>query len=129
MMRSLGHVMSRTSAPLTDFSRGIAKIESDRREIGRVAFKDLDVLVVPTTATATLTIEAARESPLALSAELTMFANYYGLPAVSVPAGVDGRGLPVGLQFVAKPADDDVVLRLASQYESAAEFANRHRMA
>jgi len=127
-IRSLGHVVSRASAPLTDFSKGIAKIESDRKEIGRLAFKDVDVLVLPTTATATLTIGGARENPLALSPELTMFANYYGLPAVSVPAGTDGRGLPVGLQFVAKPADEDVVLRLASQYEAAAEFAKRHRM-
>jgi aspartyl-tRNA(Asn)/glutamyl-tRNA(Gln) amidotransferase subunit A len=107
-------------------SKGIATIESDRQAIGRLAFKDVNVLVLPTTTTATLTIEAARESPLALSPELTMFANYYGLPAVSVPCGVDSRGLPVGLQFVAKLGDDDVVFQVASEYEAAAEFVERH---
>jgi aspartyl-tRNA(Asn)/glutamyl-tRNA(Gln) amidotransferase subunit A len=121
--------MSRASAPLTDFSKGIASIESDRQAIARLAFKDVDVLVLPTTATATLTIEAARENPLALSPELTMFANYYGLPAVSVPCGVDSRGLPVGLQIVAKFGDDDAVLQLASEYEAAAEFAKRRPIA
>jgi aspartyl-tRNA(Asn)/glutamyl-tRNA(Gln) amidotransferase subunit A len=125
-IRSLGHAVSRASAPLTDFSKGIATIESDRQAIGRLAFKDVNVLVLPTTATATLTVEAARESPLALSPELTMFANYYGLPAVSVPCGVDSRGLPVGLQFVAKLGDDDVVFQVASEYDAAAEFAERH---
>jgi len=122
-IRGLGHTVRRARAPLTDFSKGIAKIESDRQAIGGLVFKDVDVLVLPTTATATLTIEAAREDPLALSPELTMFANYYGFPAVSVPCGIDSRGLPVGLQIVAKPGNDDVVLQFASQYERAAEIA------
>jgi aspartyl-tRNA(Asn)/glutamyl-tRNA(Gln) amidotransferase subunit A len=84
------------------------------------------VLVLPTTATATPTVKDAAKNPQALSPELTMFANYYGLPAVSVPCGSDSRGLPVGLQIVAKPGDDGSVFRLASEYEAAAGFANRH---
>jgi Asp-tRNA(Asn)/Glu-tRNA(Gln) amidotransferase A subunit family amidase len=55
-----------------------------------------------------------------------MFANYYGRPAVSMPCGLDRRGLPVGLQIVGRPGDDGAVLRLTSQYEAAARFANRH---
>jgi aspartyl-tRNA(Asn)/glutamyl-tRNA(Gln) amidotransferase subunit A len=125
-IRSLGHAVSHTSAPLTDFSKGIATIEADRRAIGRLTFKDIDVLVLPTTATATPTVKDAAKNPQTLSPELTMFANYYGLPAVSVPCGSDSRGLPVGLQIVAKPGDDGSVFRLASEYEAAAGFANRH---
>jgi aspartyl-tRNA(Asn)/glutamyl-tRNA(Gln) amidotransferase subunit A len=51
-----------------------------------------------------------------------MFANYYGLPAVSVPCSFDSHGLPVGLQIVARPWDDGAVLQLAWQYERAAGF-------
>ena len=37
-LRSLGHAVSHTSAPLTDFSKGIANIESDRKAVSRLAF-------------------------------------------------------------------------------------------
>jgi aspartyl-tRNA(Asn)/glutamyl-tRNA(Gln) amidotransferase subunit A len=84
------------------------------------------VLVLPTTTTATPKIEDAANDPQALSPALTMFANYYGLPAMSVPCGVDSRGLPVGLQVVAKPWDDAAVLQLAFQFEKVAEFIKRH---
>ena len=40
-------------------------------------------------------------------------ANLAGLPAISIPAGYDRRGLPVGLQLVARPWDEDTLLRLA----------------
>ena len=121
-LRSLGHAVSDASAPLTDFSKGIANVEADRKAIGHLAFKDIDVLVLPTTPTATPTVEAAANNSLALSFQLTMFANYYGLPAVSVPCGFDSHGLPVGLQIVAGPWDDGAVLQLAWQYERAAGF-------
>lgn len=121
-LRSLGHSISDASAPLTDFSKGIANIEADRKAIAYLAFKEIDVLVLPTTPTATPTVKDAANNPLALSAQLTMFANYYGLPAVTVPCGFDNHGLPVGLQIVASPWDDGAVLQLAWQYERATGF-------
>jgi aspartyl-tRNA(Asn)/glutamyl-tRNA(Gln) amidotransferase subunit A len=121
-LRSLGHAVSDASAPLTDFGKGIANVEADRKAIGHLAFKDIDVLVLPTTPTATPTVEDAANNSLALSSQLTMFSNYYGLPAVSVPCGFDSHGLPVGLQIVARPWDDGAVLQLAWQYERAAGF-------
>src|SRR5262245_52463435 len=128
-IRGAGHAVSRASAPFTDFSKGIAKIEADRQAIGDLAFKDLDVLVLPTTPTATLTIKDAAKNGQALSPQLTMFANYYGLPAVSMPCAFDGRGLPVGLQIVAKPLDDAAVLQLAYEYEQSADVGARHPIA
>jgi aspartyl-tRNA(Asn)/glutamyl-tRNA(Gln) amidotransferase subunit A len=119
-LRSLGHAVSDASAPLTDLSKGIASVEADRRAIGQLAFTDIDVLVLPTTPTATPTVEDAANNSLALSSQLTMFSNYYGLPAVSVPCGFDSHGLPVGLQIVGRPWDDGSVLQLAWQYERAA---------
>jgi aspartyl-tRNA(Asn)/glutamyl-tRNA(Gln) amidotransferase subunit A len=49
-----------------------------------------------------------------------MFANYFGLPAISVPCGVDSRGLPLGLQIVGRPSDETTVLRVAREYQKAA---------
>jgi len=122
----LGYVVSPAGAPFTDATIGTATIQADRQSIGRRMFSDIDVLVVPTTATATPTVKDAEKNALALSPELTMFANYYGLPAVSVPCGFDSRGLPVGLQIVVNHGDDSDALRLASQYETASGFANRY---
>jgi aspartyl-tRNA(Asn)/glutamyl-tRNA(Gln) amidotransferase subunit A len=125
-IRARGHHMTTATAPFIDLRQGIANIERDRRAIGDRAFKQIDVLVLPTTPTPTLTVRHAASNPQALSPELTMFANYYGLPAVSVPCGFDGRGLPVGLQIVGKPGDDRTVLQLAYQYERAAGFSTQH---
>jgi aspartyl-tRNA(Asn)/glutamyl-tRNA(Gln) amidotransferase subunit A len=81
--------------------------------------------VLPTMPTATLMVKDAVQNPQALSAELTMFANYYGLPAISVPCGFDSRGLPVGLQIVGRSGDDAAVLQLAYQYEQARAVSKR----
>lgn len=78
------------------------------------------------TATATPSVKEAAKDALSLSPELTMFANYYGLPAVSVPCGFDSHGLPMGIQMVARPSGDRAVLQLAWQYEQVFVQANEH---
>ena len=55
-----------------------------------------------------------------------MFANYYGLPAMSVSCGFDRNGLPLGLQIVAKPSGDLDVLTIGHQYEQAAGWFMKH---
>jgi amidase len=42
-----------------------------------------------------------------------------GQPAVSIPAGFDADGLPVGVQLVGRPADEATIIRLAAQLETA----------
>jgi amidase len=49
--------------------------------------------------------------------ETTIYATLAGLPAISVPAGFDARGLPMGLQLIGRPQADLSVLRLARAYE------------
>ena len=110
-IKVLGHAVSSVEAPFTDSTKGTATIQADRQDVGRRVFSDIDVLVVPTTATTTPAVKDADKNPLALSPELTMFANYYGLPAVSVPCGFDSRRLPVGLQIVANRGNDGAALR------------------
>ena len=120
VVRTLGYPFVRASAPFDMPKFGdLRTIDADRKTIGERAFVGIDVLLLPTTATAVLTVESAKGKPQALSPANTMFANYFALPAVSVPCGVDSRGLPVGLQIVGRPADEATVLRVAAEFEKA----------
>ncbi|MCM2564838.1 amidase [Janthinobacterium kumbetense] len=55
----------------------------------------------------------------------TPLANVAGLPAMSVPLGMSNEGVPIGMQFMAGYASDDVLLRLAGQLERAAPWVQR----
>jgi aspartyl-tRNA(Asn)/glutamyl-tRNA(Gln) amidotransferase subunit A len=52
--------------------------------------------------------------------------NLLGFPAISVPCGFDGAGLPVGLQLVGRPWEEATVLRAAHAYEQATDWHRRH---
>ncbi|MFL5489681.1 MAG: amidase [Gemmatimonadaceae bacterium] len=116
-IRGLGFSTRGAAVPFYDPAAGLDNIEADRNAIAKRAFNDIDVLLLPTTTTTVPTVEHAGTNPQALSAENTMFANYYGLPAISVPCGFDKNGLPVGLQIVGKPWDEASVLHLAYRFE------------
>lgn len=126
VIRSLGYPVHSVAAPFADPSRGIANIEADRNAIADQAFKHIDVLLLPTTSTTVPTIRDAGANPQALSPENTAFANYYGLPAISIPCGFDANGLPLGLQIVGKPWDESAVFQLAHQYEATTEYHQKH---
>jgi aspartyl-tRNA(Asn)/glutamyl-tRNA(Gln) amidotransferase subunit A len=104
-------------------------IEADRKNVTESLFDANDVIVLPTAAVATPTITAIGSNALGLSPQNTQFANYYGLPAISVPCGFDHHGLPVGLQIVGKAGDDETVLRLAHQYQQAVTWGRSYPMA
>ncbi|MCE8429124.1 MAG: hypothetical protein J5U19_12140 [Candidatus Methanoperedens sp.] len=116
-IRNLGLPMSSIAAPFGDPSGGISNIEADRKAIAGQAFKDIDILLLPTTTTTVPTVKDAGTNPQTLSLENTVFANYYGLPAISVPCSFDKNGLPLGLQ---------IVLRFAYQYQIATENGKNH---
>jgi aspartyl-tRNA(Asn)/glutamyl-tRNA(Gln) amidotransferase subunit A len=124
-IRSLGHAVSNVAAPFVDFSKGIANIEEDRKTIASQAFKDVDVMILPTMPFITPSVADSINNPQALSPEYTLFANYYGLPAISVPCGFDKRGLPLGLQCVGKPGPEAAVLGLAHHYQLASGYAGK----
>jgi aspartyl-tRNA(Asn)/glutamyl-tRNA(Gln) amidotransferase subunit A len=125
-IQSLGYPMVDTDAPFTDLRRGIGHIQADRKAVAEQSFENIDVLLLPTTATTVPTIRDAGADPQALSAQNTLFANYYGLPAVSVPCGCDANGLPLGLQIVGKPWGEGPVLQLAHQYQVASGHSDQH---
>jgi aspartyl-tRNA(Asn)/glutamyl-tRNA(Gln) amidotransferase subunit A len=123
---SLGYSMKRVAAPFGNPERGLANIEADRQTIAGQAFEDIDVLLLPTITTTVLTIQDAGSNPQALSPENTAFANYYGLPAISVLCGFDTTGLPLGLQIVSKPWGESAILRLAYEYQQATRYGDEH---
>ncbi len=53
--------------------------------------------------------------------EVTIYATFAGLPCISVPAGFNAHGLPMGLQIIGKPQGDAEVLQLARAYEGVAQ--------
>ncbi len=133
VFRVSGFAMSEMEVPFEKASFDVKNIEADRQTISDILFKDADVLVLPTTAENTPTIEEAekRESlkaknEVAFSANNTFFCNYFGLPAVSVPCGFDKNGLPLGLQIVGRHLDEAEVLALASRYQKATGWHLRH---
>jgi aspartyl-tRNA(Asn)/glutamyl-tRNA(Gln) amidotransferase subunit A len=124
-IRGLGHRVSSAAIPFFDLRSGVRTIEADRTGIAEQAFRNSDVLVLPTTTTTVPRIKDVGDNPQALSPENTTFANYYGLPAISVPCGFSNNGLPIGVQIVARPRDEEAVLLLASQYREKTEWSKR----
>jgi aspartyl-tRNA(Asn)/glutamyl-tRNA(Gln) amidotransferase subunit A len=86
----------------------------------RSAFERFDVLVSPTSPTTAFRIGERADDPMAmyLSDVFTIPANLAGVPAISVPCGLDGAGLPVGLQLTAPVLEEARVLRVAHVLES-----------
>jgi aspartyl-tRNA(Asn)/glutamyl-tRNA(Gln) amidotransferase subunit A len=125
-VRGLGYPMTSVAVPFGNAGGGLGNIEADRKAIAGNTFKDIDVLLLPTTTTTVPAIKAAFANPQALSPQNTVFANYYGLPAISVPCGFGGNGLPLGLQMVGKPWDEATVLHLAYCYETTTRRKTKH---
>ena len=116
-IRCFNYPLKSVDVPSWNPRMGLQNIDSDRKAIAARAFKDIDLLLLPTTTTTVPTIKAGRSNAQALSAEDTIFANYFGLPSISVPCGFDSNGLPLGLQLVGRPCGEASVLQLAHQFE------------
>jgi aspartyl-tRNA(Asn)/glutamyl-tRNA(Gln) amidotransferase subunit A len=88
------------------------------------AFERVDCLLSPIAPSAAFAIGEKVEDPIAmyLNDVFTVPANLAGLPAISVPAGLSGDGLPLGLQIIGRAFDEETVLRVADVLERAAQF-------
>jgi len=80
------------------------------------AFKECDVLLTPTTPTTAFRLGEKTDDPLQmyLSDIFTVSVNLAGLPGLSLPAGNDAKGLPIGVQLIGKPFGEAEVLRMAN---------------
>ena len=86
--------------------------------------KSCDIIVTPTSPTAAFKIGEKMEDPLSmyLSDIYTIPANLAGLPAISIPCGFSKEGLPIGLQILAKPFDEETIFRAAYTFEQNTDF-------
>jgi aspartyl-tRNA(Asn)/glutamyl-tRNA(Gln) amidotransferase subunit A len=113
-----GHIIAELPLPFGSPFAGIDYIKRDRENIAKTAFADIDidVYVLPTLESRVpLVIDSS--DPQSLSPMNTAFANYYGLPAATIPNGFDVNGMPTGFQIVGRPWDDVSVLQLALECE------------
>jgi len=91
------------SALLDETRAALAEVLGDNR-----------VLVMPTAPQAAF---QHTDRPPATQADFTSLANVAGLPALAVPAGVDGDGMPVGVQFVGPAGSESRLIALARRIE------------
>lgn len=88
------------------------------------AFADVDLLLTPTAPSAAFGIGEKTDDLLSmyLNDVFTVTVNLAGLPGISVPAGLSAEGLPLGLQLIGRPFEEEVLLRAARAVEEAADF-------
>lgn len=91
------------------------------------AYETCDVILTPTTPGAAFAAGEKSDDPIAmyLNDILTVPASLAGLPAISVPAGLSGKGLPMGLHLIGKAFDEETIFRAAQVLEDAAGFDAR----
>lgn len=84
----------------------------------------VDAIVTPSTPSAAFALGDKQVDPLQmyLNDIFTVTANLAGLPGISVPAGVDANGLPLGLQVIGKALDEATVFQVGAALETAAGF-------
>jgi aspartyl-tRNA(Asn)/glutamyl-tRNA(Gln) amidotransferase subunit A len=87
-------------------------------------FAHCDAILTPTAPSAAFRAGEKMDDPVAmyLNDVFTVPVNLAGLPAISVPAGLSDDGLPLGLQVIGRPWDEETVFAVAAALESAAAF-------
>jgi aspartyl-tRNA(Asn)/glutamyl-tRNA(Gln) amidotransferase subunit A len=91
------------------------------------AFRDVDVIASPVAPTPAFKVGELADDPLAmyLSDIYTINANLSGLPGISIPAGFSSGGLPLGLQLLAPPFEEERLLRTARMFERETDWHKR----
>jgi len=88
------------------------------------AFEKVDALLTPTAPSAAFQLGDKSDDPVAmyLNDIFTVTVNLAGLPGMSVPAGLDAGGLPLGLQLIGRALDEGTLFSLGGAIEKAADF-------
>ena len=115
--------------PATRYCEALAMRAPVCEEFIGTALKNVDVLHLPAIPIPVPTIEeTTRGDPahvarvIGVVGHCTRGINYLGLPAISVPAGFDARGLPVAFQLVGRPFAEATLLRAADAYQRATDW-------
>ena len=107
-----------------------AKAQKVRRLIAddfKKAFETVDVILTPTAPSAAFGIGETDDNPVTmwLNDIFTIPTSLAGLPGLSLPGGLSNDGLPLGLQLIGRPFDEETVLRVADVMEKAVGFTAR----
>ena len=88
------------------------------------AWAQCDAIVTPATPSAAFGMDEKQDDPVTmyLNDVFTVTANLAGLPGLAVPAGLDAQGLPLGLQVIGKPFDEESCFAVGAAIERAANF-------
>ncbi|MBO9539924.1 Asp-tRNA(Asn)/Glu-tRNA(Gln) amidotransferase subunit GatA [bacterium] len=91
------------------------------------AFAQYDLIIGPTTPSTAFKLGEKTSDPLEmyLSDIATVLANLAGIPALSIPCGFDGKGLPIGLQLQGPALSEGMLYRAAYAFEQATSFHTR----
>lgn len=83
----------------------------------------LDALLTPTTPTTAFEMAAVYGDSVLMqyADQLTVPANHAGVPGLSIPAGLDAQGLPIGIQLLGADFSEDILLRIGRAYEIATQ--------
>jgi aspartyl-tRNA(Asn)/glutamyl-tRNA(Gln) amidotransferase subunit A len=125
----------RAHAEMGLFVPAVRYMEAERlrgpllREFLASTLKDADMLIAPVLAQAVPTLAACNPTTTGRSAAgmaalpyWTRWVNYLGVPAIAVPCGLDGAGLPMSFQLVGRPFREDLLLRAVHAYQEATEW-------
>ena len=92
-------------------------------------FEKYDVLLTPTSPTVAFEIGTRSNNPLEmyLADICTVSVNIAGLPGISVPCGVDSKGMPIGMQLIGDKFQEETILNAAYTYEQATNFREKYK--
>lgn len=92
------------------------------------AFQNVDIIATPVTPTPAFKIGELVDDPLAmyLADIFTTSANLSGIPGISIPAGMSQNKLPIGLQLLAPPLEEERLLRAARMFERETDWHTQH---
>ncbi len=113
----------------------VLRVRTLVKEAFRQAFEGIDAIVCPTLPITAARVgqqefefpNGARKSVMDAYVGHSAPANVTGLPALTLTCGFDSNGLPVGLQVIGRPFDEQMVLRIGHAYETATDWAARTR--
>ncbi len=88
------------------------------------AFEQVDVLVSPTSPTTAFKLGEKMADPLSMYLDdlMTIPVNMAGLPGMSLPCGLDSKGMPIGLQIIGNVLREDQIFHVAHAYEQATDW-------
>lgn len=99
-----------------------------KNEFNKV-FEKYDILIIPTSPVTAFGIGEKSDNPLEMyMADIcTVPINVAGVPAISIPCGVDKEGLPIGMQIIGKHFSEETILNAAYAYEQKTKFRENYK--